>query len=225
MRMNTSPATDAITGTIACLPTGRLPATLISTKGFHCHVWLVALAREHENSRRRLQLIVKKGHGRATLAEVRALQREYRRLKAALGEIVPDACFVHTLVDGQPGVIALAEVVQPWFDLANPGNEEESLNLLRLWPQARRQFLRFVAAATDWAAQDLIIDLTGDSNLVLDRDRAVRFIDSFRVFFYADMLYGTDAVDPDLEQRIDLARRRLVYLQRLAERIAARQRD
>ncbi|RFA35415.1 hypothetical protein CAL65_13125 [Alkalilimnicola ehrlichii] len=125
----------------------------------------------------------KKAHGAANLGEVKALQREYRRLKRALGDIVPRTLFVHTDVDGRPGVIALAEVAQPWFDLANPGNEEESLHLLQLWPDAGHQFTFFVRAATAWAAQDMMIDLTGDSNLVLDRSRAVRFIDSFRVFF------------------------------------------
>ncbi|RFA27239.1 hypothetical protein CAI21_15450 [Alkalilimnicola ehrlichii] len=161
----------------------------------------------------------KKAHGAANLGEVKALQREYRRLKRALGDIVPRTLFVHTDVDGRPGVIALAEVAQPWFDLANPGNEEESLHLLQLWPDAGHQFTFFVRAATAWAAQDMMIDLTGDSNLVLDRSRAVRFIDSFRVFFYADMLYSTDAADSALEQRIDICRRRLAYLQRLAKRI------
>lgn len=214
--MNSRPQTDGIEGSIGCLDVAHLPATLISTKGFHCYVWQTGLLRPGGEP---LQVVIKKAHGGATLYEVKALQREYRRLRSALGRIVPDTWFVHTEVDGQPGVIAVAEVVQWWFDLANPGNEEESLNLLRLWPSAAQQFKLFVHAATEWARQELIIDLTGDSNLVLDRDHAVRFIDSFRVFFYADMLYATDAVDADLEQRIDFCRRRLGYLQRLAERI------
>jgi hypothetical protein len=210
---------DGIDGDIGCLDTEKLPATLISTKGFHCHVWQTALVRHARSRRARISVVVKKAHGTATLHEVKALQREYLRMKAALGAMIPDTRYVHTAVDGQPGVIAIAEVVQPWFDIANPGNEEESLNLLSLSPDAAAQFRHFVRVATAWAKADLMIDVTGDSNLVLDRKRCVRFVDSFRVFFYADMLYTTDAADSDLEQRIDLCRRRLAYLQRLAERL------
>lgn len=210
---------DGIDGEIGCLDTANLPATLISTKGFHCHVWQLALTRQTSEGKIKLEVVVKKAHGAASWHEVKALQREYRRMKTALGAIIPETCYVHTSVDGQPGVIAIAEVVRPWFDLANPGNEEESLNLLRLWPNAGNQFKRFVQVATDWDREDRVIDLTGYANLVLDRNLAVRYIDSFRVFFYADMLYATDATDTDLEQRIDFSRRRLAYLQRLGERV------
>ncbi len=215
--MNSEQHTDAITSDIACLRTRRLPATLISTRGFHCHVWQASLPPTGE--RERLEVIIKKAHGRVSWNETRALQREYDRIKAALGDIVPETHYVHTRVDGQPGVIVLAQVIKPWFDLANPGNEEESLSLLRLWPGAGRQFRRFVDVATAWAQDDLLIDLTGDTNLVLDRDRAVRFIDSFRVFFYVDMLHVIDDVDREFEGRIDLCCRRLAYLQRLSRRI------
>ena len=50
---------------------------------------------------------------------------------------------------------------------------------------------------------------------MLDRDQRIRYIDSFRVFFFADMLHVLAHPDEDLKERIDLSLRRLEYLEHL----------
>ena len=58
-----------------------------------------------------------------------------------------------------------------------------------------------------------MIDLYGLDNLVMDNQRQVRFIDSFYVFFFEDMLHllGGER-DYELEEKIGLSLRRLAYL-------------
>ena len=159
-------------------------------------------------------VIVKKHHRRCSFAEVRAYSREYRMLKDALEEIVPETVFVAARVDGVENVIALAEPVNPWFNLANPLNAEETLPLMRQLPIARSQLRRFLEAADHWYrnGDGKVIDLYGLDNLVLERNREVRYVDSFGVFFYEDMLDYVDDAEDDLRHRLRVSQRRLEYL-------------
>ncbi len=201
---------------IACINTVNQPAMLISTNGFHCHVWAINRIKTRNGRRSNLDLVLKQHLRPCTPQEVELLQRDYRLLRKTLGDMVPSAVFVQTQIDNQPNVVVLARTVRPWFNLANPANEEESIPLLRKLPQTRKQLRRFVEAAEHWyETSDRVIDLWGLDNLVLDRDRQVRYIDSFRVFFYADILHTIDDVDDMLRDRISISRQRLQYLRHL----------
>lgn len=194
-----------------------MPAVLMSLTGYHCEVWQTRGLLRRGGKRVGLDLIIKCHKEPCTLPEVRLLAADYRRLREALGEIVPRATFVATRIDGRPNVVVLAEVVRPWFNIANPANEDEAVPLLRRLHVARTQLGLFVDAARAWHdSPDMrVIDLWGIDNLVLDRDQRIRYIDSFRVFFFADMLHVLAHPDEDLKERIDLSLRRLEYLEHL----------
>jgi hypothetical protein len=209
--------TDRIPQDVACLETERMPAVLMSLTGYHCEVWQTRGLLRRGGKRVGLDLIIKCHKEPCTLPEVRLLAADYRRLREALGEIVPRATFIATHIDGRPNVVVLAAVVRPWFNIANPANEDEAVPLLRRLHVARAQLGIFVDAARAWyESPDMrVIDLWGIDNLVLDRDQRIRYIDSFRVFFFADMLHVLAHPDEDLKERIDLSLRRLEYLEHL----------
>jgi hypothetical protein len=50
---------------------------------------------------------------------------------------------------------------------------------------------------------------------VLDINRDVRYLDSFHVFFFEDMLHALEEVDLRLKERIETSLERLAYLERL----------
>ena len=204
---------DRIPDRVACLNTDALPAALVSTRGFNCEVWQSAGVIVRDDGRREpVNFVVKRHRFACPLPKVRAFQREYRRLRGALEEMVPAAVFVATLVDDQPNVVVLAEARAPWFDLARPGNDDEARPLLARMPRARRQLRRFVDAARRWSDDGLVIDLFGSENLVLDRNRQVSYLDSFGVFFYEDTLHAVDGADDEFAERIAVSRRRLDYV-------------
>jgi len=214
---------DRIASRIPCLDTDNIAATLVSSAGYHCHVWQSIGLLRNSTGRTELNFVIKVYRGPCSFLETRIYQRQYALLKTALDDIVPQALFIVAEVDGQTSVVVFAEAVSPWFNLANPTNEEEAVPLLRKLPKARMQLQRFVTAARGWqqAADDpgneKVIDLYGYDNLVLDRTYSVRFIDSFEVFFSPDLLVILDQPDPLLAQRIDIARQRLDYLGHLLQ--------
>lgn len=206
---------DRILTRVGCLDTERLIATLIPATGYHCEVWKSVGAVVRSGRRERLEVVIKIHYQPCSFQETRLYGVQYRRLKQALGEIVPEAEFVATEVNGQTGLIVIAEAVSPWFNLANPANEEETIQLLRRTPRARDQLTRFLAAAHHWYREDdarRVIDLYGLDNLVLDRNREVRYIDSFEVFFNEDLLDMLPGEDSALRERIEISLRRLDYL-------------
>lgn len=203
---------DRIDDRIACLHTDRMAATLIATRGYHCEVWRAAGSRIRAGARVPMDVVIKVHREPCTRPEVMSLQREYRRLRGALGELVPDTAFIATRINGAESVIAIAPTVSRWFDVANPANESEALPLFRRLRRARHQLARFIEVAEGWDREDRVIDLYGLENLVLDSNRSLRYIDSFRVFFYADLLHAIDCPDEGLRERIDKSRQRLDYL-------------
>ncbi len=208
---------DRLSASVACIDAESLPLTLVSTAGFHCEVWRSAGVIVRDGRREPVDFVLKCARERCPPAYTRVLARDHRRLREALDDIVPAALFVSTRIDGEPSVVVFAETCHPWFDLANPWNEEEALALLRRLPLARDQLARFVAAARGWAstAEERVIDLHGEQNLVLDRDRRVRYLDSFGVFLFPDLLETLAEDDESLRERIEVSRGRLVYLERL----------
>jgi hypothetical protein len=115
--------------------------------------------------------------------------------------------------------MVLARTFTPWFNIANPSNEEEALPLLGKLNKARAQLERFVSAAREWREQESkIIDLFGIDNLVLDKNHQIRYLDSFGVFFHEDVLHLIDGVDRDLIEKIDLSLHRLDYLEYLLKK-------
>lgn len=212
--------TDRVPAKIACLETENMPFTLVSTAGFHCDVWRSIGVIVRGDQRAPMDFVLKRYKRPCTLAEVRVLGREYRTIKNALEEIVPTACFVSTRIDARPSVIVLAENCTPWFDLSNPGNEDEALPLLSRRPKARAQLAEFTRHARRWKDEDSkIIDLGGTENLVLDKGYSVRYLDSFHVFFYLDMLHVIDEIDDALMFRIEICIKRLQYLERLVRKL------
>ncbi len=211
---------DRVPAKIACLETENTPFTLVSTAGFHCDVWRSIGVIVRGGERAPMDFVLKRYKRPCTLAEISVLGKEYRTLKAALEEIVPTARFVATRVDAKPSVVVLAENCTPWFDLSNPGNEDEALPLLSRSDRAKAQLADFVRHARRWMAEESkIIDLGGTENLVLDKDYGVRYLDSFHVFFYLDMLHVIEEVDDSLTFRIEMCIRRLEYLERLVKRL------
>lgn len=206
--------THRITGDIACLNTEEIPASLISTKGFHCNVWQSTGIAIQSTRSITFDVVIKQYRGSCSLREVEILHRDYLELKAQLEDIIPAAIFVPTLADGLQSVIVVAETVYPWFNIANPLNEEEVIPLLKKLPKAKDQLERFVAAARRWyCRKGKVIDLYGIDNLVLDKNREIKYLDSFSVFFYEDLLYLVNELDEMLKERIDLSLKRRDYLE------------
>lgn len=206
---------DRIPGTVACLNTQALPATLVSTRGFNCEVWQSAGVIVSDTGRRAISFVVKRHRFACEIHKIRAYRREYRRLRDALGGMIPEAVFVATRVDGEPNVVVLAEACAPWFDLAHPGNEDEVRPLMQRMSRVRLQLAQFTTAARAWAEEGRVLDLFGHQNLVLDRDFNVRYLDSFGAFFYADTLHAVGGEDDLLASRIEVSLTRLAYLESL----------
>jgi hypothetical protein len=208
---------DRIAGTIACMDTSGIPATLVSTVGSHCEVWQCIGRLLSAGGATPMNFVVKKYRYACSAHEVKVFQREYRTLRARLPDIVPDTVYIHTLVDGRLGVVVLAETFTPWFDIANPANEDEVVPLFRRLIKAQDQLRRFVEAAKSWRAESdpKLIDLCGVENLVLDKSYALRYVDSFGVFFYPDVLHMIDEVDERHKTRMETASTRLDYLDHL----------
>ena len=209
---------DRIDSRIACLRTEHMPATLISDDGYHCEVWRSGgtLRRAHDSEP--LDIVIKVPRQAIPGREVRVLQREHNEIRAALGDIVPLTVYVRTRIDGEESVVAMAPTIRRWFDVANPANESEIAPLLARSERLRGALQAFVAHAEDWdRREDRVIDLYGRDNLVFDRNRHLHYIDSFGVFFHADLLEVLPDPDPGLAERIRLSRLRLEYLRSLLE--------
>jgi hypothetical protein len=207
---------DRISSDIACVDTRNLPATLISTKGAHCIVWQTGGYRASPGHR---DIVIKRHTLSCTEAETRIYHRDYQRLRQQLGKVIPTAIFVRTRINGENNLLVLAKACTPWFNIANPANEEEALPLFAKLQKAREQLLQFVNIARQWQREEnKIIDLYGIDNLVLDRDHQVRYLDSFEVFFYEDLLHIIDDPGEDLAHRIEISLRRLEYLEYLLDR-------
>lgn len=200
---------------VACLNAGRLNLELKSVVGHHCDVWQMSVRRGRGCAPR--DLVVKKYRGPCSFRQVQVLDGDYRRLKASLEDIVPNTIYVPVRAAGVRTVIAVSRAVVPWFNIANPINESDAVPLLRKLPKARNQLMRFCHAARKWTHERhaRIIDLYGLDNLVLNTNREIRYLDSFHVFFYADMLRFVDASDDQLKRRMDISVSRFEYLENL----------
>ena len=206
---------NVITEDISCI--AHLPATLISTVGFHCEVWRCDGFVVRKGKKSRLDVVIKRHIEPCSFAEIKLLQRDYRELRRRLGAMAPEALFVNTLVDGVGNVAVIAEAITPWFNIANPAMADDAVPLLRVVQNARRQLQRFVEVAKEWHDQAKVIDLYGLDNLVLDINRQIRYLDSFRVFFYADLLYVVGEPDESLREKIEISVQRREYLEYLVE--------
>lgn len=200
---------------IACLNAKRQSVELKSIIGHHCDVWQMSVHRE-----RRLKpydVVIKKYRGTCSFRQVQVLDKDYRRLKASLEDIVPGTIFVPVRGCHGNTVIAVSHAVVPWFNLANPINESDAVPLLRKLPKARNQLMRFCHAARKWSYEKhgKIIDLYGLDNLVLNTNREIRYLDSFHVFFYADMSHFLDEDDLELNHKMEISVSRFDYLEHL----------
>ncbi|MEX0431069.1 hypothetical protein [Spiribacter insolitus] len=209
---------DRIDNRIACLRTDRLPATLISDAGYHCEVWRSSGSVIRDGERQTLDRVIKIPRLPIPAIEVTILHRDHQRLQAALGDIVPRTVYVRTVIDGQPSAIAMAPTIRRWFDVANPINQSELAPMIARDERLHDALRHFIATAEQWyEREDRVIDLYGVDNLVLDRNHHLHYIDSFGVFFHADLLEILPDPDPGLAERIRLSRTRLEYLNHLLE--------
>ena len=215
---------DRLSVPVDCIDVASIPMTLVSTSGFHCEVWQSMGYLRDADAGVFIDFVLKRHLDPCPLVQTRIYARDHRTLRSALGATVPDARFVATRVDGVENVIVLAETCTPWFDVANPGNEEETVALLRSRPRAARALARFVRVALAWAQAPVqrVIDLFGRENLVLDRSYRLRYLDSFGVFYYPDILDVVAEPDPALAQRIEISLARLDYLRNVAAAVGAR---
>lgn len=220
--MNGRPNPGLQPKTVPCLDQSGV-LTLVSEAGFHCDVWQTHLRRKVDEIRVVEDLVVKCHRGPCDRGYVRALRREHERLRNRLSEIVPPAIFVVAEVDGESSTVVVSERCQKWFNLANPGHEADLLPMLDRMPRAKDQLRRFVRAAMEWRddGDSRIIDLVGEDNLVLTTARELRYIDSFDVFFYPDMLTMFDIQDDDLVRRMEVSLERIDYLERVCRAVGA----
>jgi hypothetical protein len=215
--------TDQMVVDIACLDHNRFRATLISTIGSHCEVWRSSKRYEQivdgEIETSYTEFVIKWPFSDYSERETKLLARHYRQLKETLDEIIPDALFVVTKINGRPSVFVLAKAINIWFNIANQQNEEEAIELLCANPKARIQLSRFVKAAQAWRKSDnpRVIDLFGIDNLVMDTNREIYFLDSFFVFFFEDTFHLIDGgnEDSELEEKVNISIKRMNYLDRL----------
>ncbi len=204
---------------VSCLNPKCRRAALISTTGNHCQVWRGT--RKHEDARdgeSYTEFVIKYPIDRYSDADTRILASQYQELRAKLGDMVPEALFVFSCIDDQPNLFIVARAVNVWFNIANPQNREEAVGLLREYPLARAQLVQFVLQAARWreGPNPRVIDLYGLDNLVMDNQRQIRFVDSFYVFFFEDMLHllGGEP-DYDLQEKIEVSLQRLAYLEQI----------
>lgn len=220
---------DQMVVDIACLDYSRFRATLVSTIGSHCEVWRSSKRHEQlvdgeiENSY--TEFVIKWPYTDYSERETKLLARHYRQLKETLDEIIPDALFVVSKINGRPSVLVLAKAINIWFNIANQQNEEEAIKLLCANPKARIQLSRFVKAAQAWRKSDnpRVIDLFGIDNLIMDTNREIHFLDSFFVFFFEDTFHLIDGGDEDkeLEEKVNISVKRLSYLDQLLDQVKA----
>jgi hypothetical protein len=204
---------------IACLSPSCRRAALVATTGNHCQVWRGNRKnQEASGGDSYTEFVIKYPLDHYGDADARLLARQYRALRDDLGEIVPEALFCISCINGRPNLFVVARAVNVWFNIANPLNREEAVGLLQEYPMARAQLVRFVVQATKWrqGPNPRVIDLYGLDNLVMDNQRNIRFVDSFYVFFFEDMLHllGGEP-DYDLRDKIDVSLQRLAYLKEL----------
>lgn len=204
---------------VACLHPNSRRAALVSTTGSHCRVWRsVHKPTDAESDAGYLEYVIKYPRDQYQASDARILVSQYRKLRDSLGAIVPDALFVMSCIDDQPNLFVVAHAVNIWFNIANPRNREEAIGLLRDYPLARHQLRCFVDQAHRWreGPNPRVIDLYGLDNLVMDNQRQIRYIDSYYVFFFEDMLHllGGER-DYELEEKIDVSLQRLSYLEQV----------
>lgn len=208
---------DRISTDIGCLDTANLPATLISTLGAHCKVWQSG-GYLQQSARTRLEIVLKMHTLRCDAHEAELYHRDYLKLRKALGATIPEALFVTTRIESETNLLVLAQAHTPWFNIANPANEAEALPMMGKFRLAHAQLERFVETVRYWhRTESKVIDLYGLDNLVLDRTHQIRYLDSFEVFFYEDMLHLIEHEDHELEERITISLQRLDYLEFLVE--------
>ena len=225
MSISGSKEQDYLAVDIACLNPETLRATLVSSAGSQCEVWRTNKRfRDNADTEAYHEFVIKYPTGSQSKAEIAILVRDYKRLKNTLEEIIPSAIFFMTEVDGEQNVCVVADAVNIWFNIANPQNYEEAVQLLRESPRAYDQLKRFVLTARDWQASDnsRLIDLYGLDNLVMDRNHEIRYLDSFFVFFYEDMLdMFQQEIDNLLERQIEISKERLNYLEEVIKASSA----
>lgn len=207
-----SAADDKLDSDIACIDFSTTPATLVSTHGTHCDVWRSMGYVIRDGRKTEMDFVIKQHNEACSAREILMLKKHYQQIRQELGLIIPRTLFVQTRVNNANSVIALAETVNVWFNLANPVNESELVPLLKKMPRPYDQLDLFVQYADEiYDEQGRIIDLYGMDNLVLDARRQVRYLDSFYIFFYDDMLSMVEEHDP-LHHRVSVSRERLEYL-------------
>ncbi|MCB1828659.1 MAG: hypothetical protein KDI35_00450 [Gammaproteobacteria bacterium] len=208
---------DRISTDVACIDTERLHAVLISDRGAHCKVFQTAGHRRRKSAPVR-NFVVKMHLLGCSRRESEIYHRDYLKLKQQLADIIPYAVFIRTRINGDPNLLVIAHAYTPWFNIANPANESEALPLLGKYHKACKQLQIFVIAAKEWRKKEgKLIDLYGVDNLVLDKNYQIRYLDSFEVFFYEDMLHIMDDAGPELKERIAISAKRLEYLEYLLE--------
>jgi len=204
---------------VACLNPKCRRAALVSTSGNHCQVWRsTRKQKDSPDGESYTEFVIKYPLDRYSDADARILASQYQELRAKLGDMVPEALFVLSCIDNEPNLSVIARAVNVWFNIANPQNREEAVGLLREYPLARAQLVQFVRQAAKWreGPNPRVIDLYGLDNLVMDNQRQIRFVDSFYVFFFEDMLHllGGEP-DYDLQEKIEVSLQRLAYLEEI----------
>lgn len=203
---------------IAALNPKALNASLVSSVGNHCKVWRTNIRCVNRGEELcATEFVIKYPINQYQPAEIRLLHKQYRELKEALEDIVPNALFFVTEINKEINVCVLAQAINIWFNIANPLYEEEAVPLLKSSFRARAQLRRFLDVARQFREADRprMIDLYGLDNLVLDSNHEIRYLDSFEIFFFEDMLEFLGGEDSSLERKMRISMERTRYLEKI----------
>ncbi len=205
---------------VDCVNPSCRRAALVSTTGNHCEVWRGTRKHEGESDQgdTYTEFVIKYPLDSYGDADATILARQYNVLREGLGDMVPEAWFVISSINGKRNQFVIDRAINVWFNIANPQNREEAVGLLRDYPLARAQLKQFVSQAKKWRSgpNPRVIDLYGLDNLVMDNLRQIRFVDSYYVFFFEDILHllGGEP-DHELKEKIDVSLHRLAYLEEI----------
>ena len=205
---------------VDCVNPSCRRAALVSTTGNHCKVWRGTRKHDGDSGQGETytEFVIKYPLDSYGDADATILARQYKLLRQGLGDMVPEALFVISSINGKRNLFVIARAVNVWFNIANPQNREEAVGLLQDYPLARAQLQQFVNQAQAWrrGPNPRVIDLYGLDNLVMDNLRQIRYVDSYYVFFFEDMLHllGGEP-DHELKEKIDVSLQRLAYLEEI----------
>ncbi len=169
-------------------------------EGWHCENFH---GFYHNPEGRLRHCCLKKGVFPCSFEDIERLNMEHREIREKLGDMVPSAVFVQTMVnnegENEEGVLVIADPIDIKMDIFSESRRDEVISIFKTNEKAKEQAERFLEVSEVWEGGGKVIDLYGEENLVLLEGGKVAFVDSFDVFL--------DPQNPDHEEFISISRR------------------